>query len=129
MKFCRPEEVVLLLLLLSPPPPLPSLLLCAGVHLGAMKHGRGIGGAAPASDAAGRARDATARASSRVRPRHATWRVPFFSRLAPTRLRLGPILTESGRLGPYRQISAETAETADSGQNYRYGRNLLKNKK
>ena len=70
-----------------------------------------------------RTRDAATRASGRVRLRHATWRFRFFSRLAPTRLQLGPIRTESGRLGPYRQISAETAETADSGRNGWYGRN------
>ena len=44
-----------------------------------------------------RASDAAARAFDRVRPRVFF----FFSRLAPTLLRLGPIRVESGRLGPY----------------------------
>ena len=63
-----------------------------------------------------RARDAAARASHRVMPRG------FFF-FKPTRLRLWPIRTKSGRLGPYRHesvvsaVSAETAEMVDSGQN------------
>ena len=59
----------------------------------AMKHGCGTRGAAPTSDAAGRR-------CSRVWPRRATWIPRAFSRLAPMRLRLGPIRAESGRLGP-----------------------------
>ena len=44
----------------------------------------------------------------------------FFRRLAPMRLRLGPIRADLRRLGPYRPKSAKwlvQAETADSGRN------------
>ena len=44
----------------------------------------------------------------------------FFCRLAPMRLRLGPIRADLRRLGPYRPKSAKwlvQAETADSGRN------------
>ena len=53
----------------------------------------------------------------RVRPRLATCLFFFFSRLAPTLLRLGPIRAESGRHRPYRakrpiQAMAEAAAAA-----------------
>ena len=64
-----------------------------------MKHGHGTRGAALASNAARRVRDTAACASGRVMP-HGFFL--FFSRLAPMRLRLGLIRTESGQLRPYR---------------------------
>ena len=64
----------------------------------AMKHGCGTRGAAPTSDAAGR----EGCRCPRIRPRHATWFLVSFSRLAPMRLQLWPIRSESGQLGPYR---------------------------
>ena len=77
-----------------------------------MKHGRGTRGAAPASDAATR----RGRCCPRVPPRRATWIPRVFSRFAPTRLRLVPIRVELGRLWPE---SAVSAETDDSGRNYK----------
>ena len=64
-----------------------------------MKHGHGTRGAALASNAARRVRDTAACASGRVMPHGFFF---FFSRLAPMRLRLGLIRTESGQLRPYR---------------------------
>ena len=84
-----------------------------------MKHGHGTKGATPASDAAGRGDmrgmplPARPTASCHV----------AFGFFKPTRLRLWPIRTKSGRLGPYRHesvvsaVSVETAEMVDSGQN------------
>ena len=79
-------------------------------------HGRSSRGAAPASDAVRRGRDAADRASGRVC--HVV--SFFFRRLAPMRLRLGPIRVDLHRLGPYRPKSAKwlvQAETADSSRN------------
>ena len=80
-------------------------------------HGRGPKAGAPASDAAGTPQ--TAR-PCRVVPRGK-------SRIGPTRLKSAPIQRKSaptrpksGRLGPYRPVSAETAES---------GRNSKKKKK
>ena len=71
---------------------------------------RHLWGAAPAYDAWGTPLPAHSAVSCRVMPRGFF----FKSRLAPTRLRLGPIRAELGWL---RLESAETAETADSGRN------------
>ena len=76
----------------------------------AMKHGCGTRGAAPTSDAAGR----EGCRCPRIRPRHAMWFLVSFSRLAPMRLQLWPIRSESGQLGPYRP---ESAVSADSSRN------------
>ena len=84
-----------------------------------MKHGRGTKGATPASDPVGRG-------DMRGMPLPARPTASFhvaFVFFKPTRLRLWPIRTELGRLGPYRHesvvsaVSAETAEMVDSGQN------------
>ena len=84
-----------------------------------MKHGHDTKGATPASDAAGRG-------DMRGMPLPARPTASFhvaFVFFKPTRLRLWPIRTELGRLGPYRHesvvsvVSAETAEMVDSGQN------------
>ena len=79
-------------------------------------HGRGSQAGAPASDAAGRGdvggMPQTAR-PCRVVPRGK-------SRIGPTRLKSAPTRPKSGRLGPYRPVSAETAEL---------GRNSKKKKK
>ena len=77
------------------------------------KHGRGTGGAAPASNAAGRGDaqgtplPARPAASGHVDP---TW----VSSTRADASRFGP---ESAGIGRYRPESAETAETADSGRN------------
>ena len=69
-------------------------------------HGRGSQAGAPASDAVGRGdvggTPQTAR-PCRVVPRGK-------SRIGPTRLKSAPTQPKSGRLGPYRPVSAETAE-------------------
>ena len=59
-----------------------------------MKHRRSTRGAAPASDAA----TCRGRRCSRVWPRRAMWIPCVLSQFASTRLRLGPIRAESGRL-------------------------------
>ena len=64
-------------------------------RLGAMKHGHGTRGVALAFDAATR----RGRRCLRIRPRRATWIPRDFRRLAPTRLRLELIHSESGRYG------------------------------
>ena len=69
------------------------------------------------------ARDAAARAFGRVPPRHATWFLVSFSRLAPMRLRLWPIRFESGQLGPY---WPESAVSADSSRNSKKKKNGAK---
>ena len=74
----------------------------------AMKHGCGTRGAAPTSDAAGR----EGCRCPRIRPRHATWFLVSFSRLAPMRLQLWPIRSESGQLGPYRPESAVSSRNS-----------------
>ena len=73
-----------------------------------VKHGRGTNGAAPASDAAGRgdARGmplpAHPAASRRVMPCGFHFFKADSRRLAPTRLRIGPIRACIGRNRPYR---------------------------
>ena len=88
------------------------------VYLAGM-HGRGSQASAPASDVAGRGRDAADRSSV---PRRATWR--FLNRADAAKIgadaaeigadaaRLGPYRPVSagiGRIGRYRPVSAETA--------------------
>ena len=53
----------------------------------------------------------------RVSPHRATWIPCVFSQLAPMRLRLGPIRTESGQLEPYWPKSVVSAEMDNSGRN------------
>ena len=77
------------------------------------KHGRGTGGAAPASDAAGRG-DAQ---GTPLPARPATWIPRGFHRRAPTRADSGRLGPESAGIGRYQPVSAEPAETADSGRN------------
>ena len=69
-----------------------------------------------------RARNAAARASGRV----ITCGFFFLSRLAPTRLLLEPIHTESGRLGPKSAVSAVSADMAVSAETPDSGRNSKK---
>ena len=82
-----------------------------------MKHGRGTKGATPASDAAG---SGDMRGMPLPARPIASCHVAFVF-FKPTQLRLWPIRTESGRLGPYRHesvvsaVSAETAKMVDSG--------------
>ena len=81
-----------------------------------MKHGRGTRGATPAFDVAGR--EDTRGTPLPARPT-VSCHVAFVF-FKPTRLRLWPIRTESGRHGLYRHesvVSAETVEMADLGQN------------
>ena len=84
-----------------------------------MKHGHGTKGATPAFDAAGRSDMRGMLLPARPT---ASCHVAFVF-FKPTRLRLWPIRTESGRLGPHRHesvvsaVSAETTEMVDSGQN------------
>ena len=73
-------------------------------------HGRGIQPSAPASDAAGRGRDAADRASV---PRRATWLLPNWADAAE-------IGADAAQIGPTRSVSAEKAES---------GRNSKKKKK
>ena len=70
-------------------------------------HGRGSQASAPASDAAGRGRDAADRASV---PRRATWRFP-------NRVDAAEIGADAAQIGPTQSISAVSAETAESGRN------------
>ena len=90
-------------------------------------HGRGPKAGAPASDAAGRGRDAADRASVPRWTASCHVASPESGRRGPTRLKSTPIRRKSdpmrpksGRLGPYRPVSAETAES---------GRNSKKKKK
>ena len=62
------------------------------------KHGRDIKWVAPASDAAWRTRDAIALTFGRVRPLFFFF---FFSRLAPTQLKLGPIWVISSEISRF----------------------------
>ena len=71
-----------------------------------MKHGRGTRGAALVFDAARRG-DAAARASGRVVPHGFHVFLADLRRREPTRLRLGPIHVESGRLGLESAVSAD----------------------
>ena len=100
-------------------------LLFSQLHPG--MHGRGPKASAPASEAAGRGRDAADRASVPRRTASCHVASPESGRRGPTRLKSAPIRRKSdpmrpksGRLGPYRPyrpVSAETAETAESGRN------------
>ena len=88
-----------------------------------MKHGCSTRGVAPASDAAGRGDAQGTPLPTRLAVSHCVVPCGFHVLFAdsrrhkPTRLQLGPIRSESGRLRP------KSAETADSG------RNLKKKKK
>ena len=91
-----------------------------------MKHERGTGGAAPASNVAGRG-DAQGTplpvrptTSDRVMPCGSLEFLADSCRcgsdsgwIGPTRADAAPTRAESGRLGPYRQISTETAKMAE----------------
>ena len=81
-----------------------------------MKHRRNTRGATPASDVVGHG---DARGTPLLARPTTSCHVAFVF-FKPTRLRLWPIRTESGRLGLYRHesvVSAETVEMADLGQN------------
>ena len=84
-----------------------------------MKHEHGTKGATPAFDTVGRG---DMRGMPLPARPTASCHVAFVF-FKPTQLRLWPIRTKSGRLGPYRHesvvsaVSVETAEMVDSGQN------------
>ena len=85
-------------------------------------HGRGSQASAPASDAAGRG-DAggtsqTAR-PCRVVPRGDSRIGLTRLKSAPTRPKSVPTRPKSGRLSPYRPVSAESAETARFGPKFK----------